>query len=189
MISRRLLLAAGVPALTLAVVAGVTIASRDSGASGGASAKVLGATLAKAKPAPTTTSTSTTKPTTTTTKKPDNGNNGNGQGNGGGQDHKDFAVTGAVTGLVPGANGNLVLKVSNPNNFQIEVTSITVAAGNASAQCTASNLVTTGFSGSLLVPANGTVNRAVPIKLKPTAGDGCKNASFPLTYGGNAVKP
>jgi len=109
-------------------------------------------------------------------------------GQGQGSDHKDFIVTGQVTSLDPGVNRSLVLTVRNPNNFAIRVTSVTVAASAASSSCPAGALTLPSWTGSLLVPKDGTTTLTLQLLLKATAPDACQGATWPLTYGGTAVK-
>jgi hypothetical protein len=109
---------------------------------------------------------------------------GNGQANG----HRDFVVSGQVENLRPGGSRPMVLTVRNPNSVGIRVTSLTVRAGAASAACQASSLTLPQWTGSLVVPKNGTATLTVNVALKSTAPDACQGARWPLTYGGTAVK-
>jgi hypothetical protein len=113
-------------------------------------------------------------------------NNGNSNA---GQDAKKFVVTGTVAGLYPGAQRPLILTVSNPNNFDIKITSLTVNVGNAAPGCNAANLQVSEFSGSVIVPKDGTTTTTLQATMARGAGDSCQGATFPLSYGGTAVKP
>jgi hypothetical protein len=120
--------------------------------------------------------------------KPKAGGQGNGQANGQANGHEDFVVSGQVENLRPGGSRPMVLTVRNPNSVGIRVTSLTVRAGNASTACQASSLTLPQWTGSLVVPKNGTGTLTVQVSLKPTAPDACQGARWPLTYGGTAVK-
>jgi len=117
-------------------------------------------------------------------KPPASAKSNNGQANG----HRDFVVSGQVEDLRPGGTRPMVLTVRNPNSIGIRVTSLTVRAGAASAGCSASSLTLPQWTGSLVVPKNGTATLTVQVGLKPTAPDACQGAQWPLTYGGTAVK-
>jgi hypothetical protein len=107
-----------------------------------------------------------------------------------GSDKRDFTISGQVDGLYPGARRGLVLTVANPNNFVISVQTLTVTVRAPSASgCPASTLSVAPFSGSLLVPANGTAARSVLVTMSPTAVNACQDVTFPLVYSGTAVKP
>ena len=113
---------------------------------------------------------------------------GNGQNNGQANGHQDFVVSGEVQDLRPGGTRPMVLTVRNPNSVGIRVTSLTVRAGAASATCQASSLTLPQWTGSLVVPKNGTGTVTVQVSLKTSAPNACQGARWPLTYGGTAVK-
>ena len=54
--------------------------------------------------------------------------------------------------------------------------------------CPASNLLVENFTGADPVAANGTATVTVWLTLKQDADDACQGLTFPLTYGGSAVK-
>jgi hypothetical protein len=104
-------------------------------------------------------------------------------------DKKNFQISGQVSGLYPGAQKQLNLSVSNPNNFAINVTSLTVTVGSPGVVgCAQSNVAVTNFSGSLIVAKNATVTKSLPINMLSSAPDQCRGATFPLTFGGTAEK-
>ena len=70
----------------------------------------------------------------------------------------------------------------------METLTATIRAPSASG-CPAATLSVTAFSGTLLVPANGTATQALPVSMSPTAVDACQDVTFPLDYSGTAVKP
>jgi hypothetical protein len=104
-------------------------------------------------------------------------------------DKKNFQISGQVSGLYPGAQKQLNLGVSNPNNFAINVTTLTVTVGSPGVVgCAQSNVAATSFTGSLIVAKNATVTKSLPINMLPSAPDQCRGATFPLTFGGTAEK-
>ncbi len=125
-----------------------------------------------------------------------NGNNGNGNGNGGtsngnsgnGNGNAPFTISGTTTGLAPGVTRPLNLTISNTQNFDIIVQTVTVTVGSAGAGCPGSNATATGFSGSLTVPKNGTAPLVLSIRMVANAANACQGKTFPLTYGGTGVK-
>lgn len=104
------------------------------------------------------------------------------------KDRRDFTVSGEVRGLYPGAQRELLLIVGNPHNFDIRVTSLTVRVGNAGPGCGGANVVVTDFTGTLVVPGNATAEQPVPVAMVADPPDACRDASFPLTFGGSAAK-
>ena len=101
---------------------------------------------------------------------------------------REFVVSGNVVGLHPGAVKPLVLTVRNPNSVAIRVTSINVAVRAAGATCPATTVVVPGWSGSLLVPRDGTAMVTVSSRMSASAPNGCQSATYLLSYGGSAVK-
>jgi hypothetical protein len=128
------------------------------------------------------------------------GTGGNGNcvepSNGNGNCVKSFGVTvGQVQTLYPGLLRTLPVTYSNPNSFDILVTtyrvSVSVPSSQASA-CPASSLQvpsgTVTLAPQTTVPKNGAVSTTVPIKLAPTAPDGCQSVTFTITVNATAVK-
>jgi hypothetical protein len=99
-----------------------------------------------------------------------------------------FAISGAATGLYPGGSAPLVLSVSNPNPFAIEVTSLTVSVGNAGAGCPAANLAVTPFTGTLAVAGRATAAVTLFATMSHGAPDACQGAVFSLRYAATAVR-
>ncbi|HVW34110.1 MAG TPA: hypothetical protein VHL53_16355 [Acidimicrobiia bacterium] len=111
---------------------------------------------------------------------------GNGAGNG--NDPKSFVVSGAVEGLAPGVTRSLFVTLSNPNNSDISVQALTVAAGDGSKGCPGSNVRVGTLTAPVFVPGRGSAQVTLPITMLGTAPGACQGADFPLTYGGSAVK-
>ena len=128
---------------------------------------------------------------------------GNGNGNGGAGNPRTFTISGSLSAVYPGegypvastrAPLDVYLVVTNPNNQAIQVTSLTMSVGNASAGCVAANLapVRETVSFSVVVPKNSTLGGhsfPMPISMLPSAPDACQGAHFPLILSGTAVGP
>ena len=106
-----------------------------------------------------------------------------------GTNQSQFTISGGVSGLYPGSSLPLKLTITNPQQFTIDVTSVTTTVGAVSAGCAATLLSVTPFAGNLLVPAQGKATLVVQASLDHSAPDGCQGATFPLTYSAVAVKP
>jgi hypothetical protein len=128
-----------------------------------------------------------------------NGNNGNGgSANGNGNTPHTFTISGSLSGVYPGEGtvtpAYVYLTVTNPNNQNIQVTSLTLSVGDASPACRAANLApaTETVSFSVVVPKNSQVGGttfAMPIRMLDSAPDACQNATFPLTLSGTGTGP
>jgi hypothetical protein len=116
-----------------------------------------------------------------------------------------FTISGSLPGLLyPGGGGQLPLTVSNPYDFPLRVTGLTVTIlagssrpgcdGPANLQVTQSN--TAGGSVSIVVPAFGSVTlpaqgATAPVVIMrdlPTNQDACKSATFALSYSGAGTR-
>ena len=116
-----------------------------------------------------------------------------------------FTISGSLSGLlVPGADRSLRLTVSNPFDFDLRVTSLTVNVrpgssqpgcdGPANLQVTQSN--TTAANVSIVVPPRGSVTLPAQDATTPrvtmldlaVSQDACKNAVFSFTYSGVATR-
>ena len=116
-----------------------------------------------------------------------------------------FAITGNLpNALSPGSSQPLPLTISNPFEFALRVTSLTVAVrpGSTRAGCDGpSNLLitqsnTSGGSvsivvpprGSVTLPAQGATTPTVAMLDLPTNQDACKGATFSVDYSGAGVQ-
>lgn len=112
-----------------------------------------------------------------------------------------FTISGSLPGLlVPGAGGQLPLRVSNPYDFDLRVWGLAVGVragssqpgcdGPANLRVTQSNTI--GGSVSIVVPARGSVTLPAQGATAPrvtmldlaVSQDACKNAVFTLFYSG-----
>lgn len=117
------------------------------------------------------------------------GSSAPGQAKDNGNDKKDFAISGDVTGLFPGAHAPLELTLKNENNFPIDVQTLAASVQAPSpAGCPPSVLTIAGFSGHLTVPANATATMTLVATMASGASNACENVTFPLKYSGTAVK-
>jgi hypothetical protein len=130
------------------------------------------------------------------------GNNGNGAGgnsncvvpsNGNGNCDKTFGVSVGSTGLLyPSVVRNLPVTFSNPNSFDIKVTSyrVSVAVPASSATgCPASSLNVPPGTVAVDVPMakKGTASMSFPVSLGADAPEGCQNVPFSITVNASAV--
>lgn len=99
-----------------------------------------------------------------------------------------FLVSGDVDGLAPGVTRTLSLQLSNPNSGEISVQSLTVTVGDGHGGCAGSNVHVGPWSGPVFVPGRGTAQVSLPLTMLDSAPGACQGATFPLTYGGSAVK-
>lgn len=116
-----------------------------------------------------------------------------------------FAISAVVPGLLsPGVGLPLTLRISNPFNFNLSVTALTVTVapgssqpgcdGPANLQVTQSNVA--GGSLSIVVPAHGSVTLPVQGATAPqvtmldlaTNQNACKNAVFTFSYSGSGTR-
>jgi hypothetical protein len=112
-----------------------------------------------------------------------------------------FALSGSVSGLVPGSARVIPVTITNPNSVSIRVTRVTVSvsADSSPPGCSSeANLVLyqpTGITkgAPVTVPADGKVTlRAYPrapkigVRQVRPSQDACKHASFQLMYTGSA---
>jgi hypothetical protein len=116
-----------------------------------------------------------------------------------------FAISGSVPGLLfPGGGGPLPLTVSNPFDFDLTVTALSVNVlsgssmpgcdGPTNLQVTQSN--TAGGSVSVVVPAHGSVTLPAQGATTPhvamvdlaTNQGACKNAIFTFSYAGQGTR-
>lgn len=99
---------------------------------------------------------------------------------------------GAAPLLYPGVGRSLPVTFSNPNNFEINVTSYRVSVSTASTTCPASNLqVPSGtvlLNPGVAIAKNSSTETTVPIQLLGSAPDPCQRATFSITVDASAVK-
>jgi hypothetical protein len=125
------------------------------------------------------------------------GNSGVGNGNGGstGTGAPGKALTTSVmstTQVAPGHDGSVTVKISNPNNQAVDITSLTgavtgVGSGGRTglAACDKAWITLGNFSGSQRVAANGTTQLTVPVKfndLSATNQDNCKGVTYTFSF-------
>jgi hypothetical protein len=119
------------------------------------------------------------------------GSGGQGQGP---PDHvKSFTIRGDVETLYPGATLDLVVTITNPQQFAIEVTEIDVVTKTDPSHtgCSASSYVDgSSFEGSIVVARKGSTIRSgiLSVSMDHAAPDACQGARFPLEFHGRAVK-
>jgi hypothetical protein len=99
-----------------------------------------------------------------------------------------FTISGSVDGLAPGVGSQLPLTVSNPYDFPIKVTTLTVGAGDAGGPCLGKSLEVQPLGGTVQVPARGSATTLLAVTLLKSSPEICQQATWPLTYGGQAVR-
>jgi hypothetical protein len=99
-----------------------------------------------------------------------------------------FTISGSVNGLAPGVGSQLPLSITNPFDFPIRVVTLTVAAGDAGGSCLGSNLQVQPLPGPVQVPARGSATALLAMTLSNRSPDVCQQATWPLTYGGQAIR-
>lgn len=125
-------------------------------------------------------------------------------------DQRSFAIAGSVTQVLsPGVTQPLNLIFTNPFNFDIDVTGVSIGVQSATTKnglpnpgCNGSQnlVVSRAYRGSVVVGRNSTKSLselAVPAPQwplltmpdLPVNQDACASTTFGLTYQGTAVKP
>jgi hypothetical protein len=101
------------------------------------------------------------------------------------------ATTQTAALLYPGVPRYLWYTAHNPLKVQITVRTLSISSVRPPAGCTTANLdyASTTFTGSLVVPAQGTNSVPVPISLfeTHTNQDSCENKVFGFTFQGSAT--
>jgi hypothetical protein len=101
---------------------------------------------------------------------------------------RSFLVSGDVTDLAPGVTRPLRLRLTNPNHSDISVEAVQVTVGNSSTGCSGGSLRVAALPGPVFVPRLGEAGVTLGVTMSASALSICDGASFPLTYGGSAVK-
>lgn len=100
-----------------------------------------------------------------------------------------FTISGSVTGLYPGAITPLLLSLHNTNPYPLVVTDVSVTAVNTDhSGCVASTVTSPGFHGSFSLGPSATAALPVTISMSNTTTDACQNATFALTFSGQAER-
>lgn len=110
-------------------------------------------------------------------------------------DHRFGVAVGQAPTLYPGMTRMLPVAYTNPNQFDIFVTTYRVSVSVPPAQattCPAANLEvpagTVTLAPRLTAAKKGSVSTTIPIRLAASAPDGCQQASFLVTVNASAVK-
>lgn len=105
-----------------------------------------------------------------------------------------FTISGRVAGLLPGRVSSLPLRVTNPNDFPIQVLTLDTAVAEP-AGCPTGSLSVARYehadgTAAVTAPPNGSVEVPVTVRYadSPTADQsGCAGRSFALSFTGTAV--
>lgn len=98
------------------------------------------------------------------------------------------SFSGDVGGLAPGVERMLPVKIQNDNPFAVTLTELTVRPAAANDLCGAAFVQIKPYTDRKVVAARSSLLQEVSITLLSSAPDECKNAKFPLSYTGTAVK-
>ena len=89
--------------------------------------------------------------------------------------------------LYPGADGDVLIKISNPNQYPVRVTSVTgngaVTADSGHAGCVTTGVTFTNQTGQTIdVPAGGTTQATLTnaAHMSNASDDGCQGATFTI---------
>jgi hypothetical protein len=99
----------------------------------------------------------------------------------------EFAISGKVDGLFPGANATLYARVTNPYPFTIRVVSTTATVHDASAACQASMLEIGDLTATVEISPGGEGTVPLDVRMDLAAPDACQGATWPLEFSGTAV--
>lgn len=107
-----------------------------------------------------------------------------------------FGIAGSVTGLVPGTTTPLVVTITNPNGYAIDLESVTTSVGSPGGGCPTGSLVVAPYTRSpsgpaVTAPGKGTTTltlQAHYVDSLTADQSGCRGATFPLTFTGTAEK-
>lgn len=114
--------------------------------------------------------------------------------NGTGNCISTFGVTvGSVNPILPSQRRTMPVTFTNPNSFDISVTSYVVSVTTPSGRgCAASHLLvpagTQRPAGGIAVPKKGSSGITIPVTLSNTVTDSCKGVPFSVTVDASGVK-
>ncbi|MDT7785901.1 MAG: hypothetical protein QOF58_4320 [Pseudonocardiales bacterium] len=100
-----------------------------------------------------------------------------------------IADVGTATGLVPGGTVTRKIRVTNPNNQAILVTSLTTSVGRPSTSCPANAVTVAPPAVPFVIAKNASADVPLTVRMVASAPNACRNLTFPLTYSGTAIKP
>jgi len=101
---------------------------------------------------------------------------------------RSFGVSGDVADLAPGVTRPLRLRLTNPNDSDISLEAVQVTVGDGSTGCSGGTLRVAALPGPVFVPRLGEAGVTLGVTMSASAASICEGATFPLTYGGSAVK-
>jgi hypothetical protein len=100
---------------------------------------------------------------------------------------EEFAISGQVDGLYPGADMTLDARVTNPYPFPIRVTSVGTTVRDAGPACPASVIEVRDSRAEVDIPRNATGTVPLAIRMDPSAPDACQGATWTLIFAGTAL--
>lgn len=96
-----------------------------------------------------------------------------------------LVITGAVTGLYPGARKTLWLTFANRTRKRLQVRAVRIKTGAAHRTCPARHLVLGRTPRRFSIRPRRRVRRAMAVHMRTDAPDACKGARFRLTVRAN----
>ena len=99
-----------------------------------------------------------------------------------GSNAEQFTLSVSFVGLYPNADLDVPVAVQNPQSYALAVRTATVAVGDASPQCTRTNVTAQSFVGDVTVPAGQSSTIPIRMHMLASAPDTCQGATFPLTF-------
>jgi hypothetical protein len=109
-------------------------------------------------------------------------------GVGRGKKGRGFALSGHVSGLLPGERRQLVITARNRGRTPLLVRSVVTQVHDASAACSGRNLQVSRFRGRLRLKGRGSRRIVVSVWLSTATPSACQGAVFHLSFQGRATR-
>jgi hypothetical protein len=101
--------------------------------------------------------------------------------------HAPLLIDGHVTGMFPGRRTKMRVTVLNRSRRTLVVRRVITDVSPASESCGAENLRVATVRPRLTVRPHRKGRLALPVRMDSGAGDGCQDASFPLSFRASSV--
>lgn len=109
-------------------------------------------------------------------------------GIGRGKKGRGFALSGHVSGLLPGQHRRLVITARNRGRSPLLVRSVTTRVQDASKACKGRNLHVSRFRGRLRLKSRGSRRIVVSVWMSKASPSACQGAVFRLSFRGRATR-
>ena len=100
--------------------------------------------------------------------------------------HPGLALSGHISGLLPGRRTRLTIDVKNRLRRVIHLRSITTTVRSAARGCSGKNLVVAPYRGRLRIGPGGSARVTVAVRMLLESPNACQGEVFPLTFRGQA---